>query len=113
MNEFDNNQNNAPNNIPSNPTNVPNGNVNNIPYTAPANNPLDTGSIGWAVLGFFVPLVGLILFLVWKTDKPLSAKKAGIGALVSVILGVVFYILMMILGVVMMSSGYGYAAFLV
>lgn len=49
----------------------------------------DSGSLGWAVLGFFIPLVGLILFLVWKDTKPLSAKKAGIGALVSVIVGAV------------------------
>lgn len=49
----------------------------------------DSGSIGWAVLGFFVPLAGLILFIVWKDTKPLCAKKAGIGALVGVILSVV------------------------
>ena len=24
---------------------------------------------GWGVLGFFIPLVGLILFLVWMKDK--------------------------------------------
>lgn len=45
----------------------------------------DSGSFGWAVLGFFIPLVGLILYLVWKNEKPLSAKKAGVGALVGFI----------------------------
>lgn len=44
----------------------------------------DSGSFGWAVLGFFIPLVGLILWLVWKDSKPNSAKMAGIGALVGV-----------------------------
>lgn len=44
----------------------------------------DSGSFGWAVLGFFIPLVGLILWLVWKDTKPKSAKMAGIGALVGV-----------------------------
>ncbi len=47
----------------------------------------DSGSIGWAVLGFFIPLVGLILFLVWRTTKPNCAKMAGIGALVGFCLG--------------------------
>ncbi len=47
--------------------------------------PYDTGSFWWAVLGFFFPLIGLILFLVWRKEKPLSAKRAGIGALVGVI----------------------------
>ena len=49
----------------------------------------EKGNMGWAVLGFFVPLVGLILFLVWKNEKPADAKMAGIGALVSVIFEVV------------------------
>ena len=59
----------------------------------------DTGSIGWGILGFCIPLVGLILYLVWKDTKPLTAKIAGKGALISVIVCVVFYVLMMILGV--------------
>ena len=56
------------------------------PQAPQAQAPVDNGSFGWAVLGFCLPLVGLILFLVWKSNKPISAKKAGIGALVSVIL---------------------------
>lgn len=53
----------------------------------------DSGSAGWGVLGFFFPLVGLILFLVWKDTKPRCAKSAGIGALVGVIVSVVFLII--------------------
>ena len=49
----------------------------------------DSDSIGWGVLGFFFPLVGFILWLVWKDEQPKKAKNLGIGALVSVILGVV------------------------
>ncbi|KAA8825704.1 hypothetical protein EMO91_12070 [Bifidobacterium myosotis] len=57
------------------------------------------------MLGFFIPLVGLILFLVWKNEKPLSAKKAGMGALVSVILTVALYVIFIVIGVfVAMSS---------
>lgn len=65
------------------------------------NNDVDKGSFGWAILGFFVPLVGLILFLVWRSDKPLSSKKAGIGALVSVIVNFIVFVLafFLILGV--------------
>lgn len=51
------------------------------------------GSNWWSVLGFFIPLVGLILFLVWKTTNPKSAKAAGIGALVSVIVNLLIVIL--------------------
>jgi hypothetical protein len=76
-------------------------------YAQPAYQPVpvnDSGSIGWGVLGFFIPLVGLILFLVWKDTKPKSAKAAGIGALISVGVGVLFYIIIAIIGVVAFSA---------
>ena len=43
-------------------------------------------------MGFFVPVAGLILYLIWKDKTPLKAKSCGKGALVSVIFGVIFYI---------------------
>ena len=55
----------------------------------------DNGGFLWGLLGFCIPLVGLILFLVWKDTKP----RTGKGALVSVICGVVFYVLMFIIGI--------------
>lgn len=62
----------------------------------------DNGGFGWGLLGCCIPLVGLILFLVWKDTKPKTAKAAGIGALVSVIISVVYYIFVAALGL-----GYG------
>lgn len=59
----------------------------------------DSGSLGWGVLGCCVPLAGLILFLVWKDQKPKTAKMAGMGALISVGVCVLFYVLCAILGV--------------
>ena len=53
----------------------------------------DNGGFGWGLLGCCIPIVGLILFLVWKDTKPKTSKAAGIGALVSVIASVVFYII--------------------
>lgn len=69
---------------------------NNV--NAPETN--DKGGFWWGFLGCCIPLVGLILFLVWKDNKPKTAKAAGIGALVGVILSVVIYILMLVLVVV-------------
>lgn len=57
----------------------------------------DSGSIGWAILGFFIPLVGLILFLVWIGNKPKSAKMAGLGALVNVIFNIVIYVVVFVI----------------
>lgn len=59
---------------------------------------VDNGGIGWGLLGCCIPIVGLILFLVWKDTKPKTAKAAGIGALVAVIISVVWYVLLAILG---------------
>lgn len=67
----------------------------------------DSGSFGWAVLGFFIPIVGLVLYLVWRDQKPLSAKKAGIGALVSVITGIVLYVLWAVVMFVFLGSWTG------
>ncbi len=53
----------------------------------------DNGGFLWGLLGCCIPVVGLILFLVWREQKPKTAKAAGIGALVSVIISVVFYII--------------------
>ena len=94
------------------------GNTASTAYTAPAGGPQtynyqgtnnqynysgqpyqvseDSGSIGWGLLGCCIPLVGLILFLVWKDTKPLSAKKAGIGAIVGVVLGIVLYFVLIV-----------------
>ena len=34
----------------------------------------DTKSVGLTILSFFIPLVGLILYLVQKDEKPIQAK---------------------------------------
>ena len=57
------------------------------------NNVQDNGGFLCGLLGFCIPVVGLVLFLIWKDQKPKTAKAAGIGALVSVIIGVVFYVI--------------------
>ncbi|MBQ3484859.1 MAG: zinc-ribbon domain-containing protein [Clostridia bacterium] len=53
----------------------------------------DSGSLGWTALGCCVPVAGLVLFILWKDTQPNNAKKAGLGALLSVIAAVLFFIL--------------------
>lgn len=59
----------------------------------PNNAEVDAPNTGMAVLGFFIPIVGLILYLIWKDKTPLKAKSAGKGALIGFIAGVVFSII--------------------
>ncbi len=69
----------------------------------------DSSGFGWAVLGFFIPIVGLILYLVWKNEYPMRARSAGKGALVSVILGVIVYVIAIVF-VTCVAATYGTAA---
>ena len=72
-----------------------NTNVNN---TSVINTEEEKNTFGWGVLGFFIPIVGLILFICWKKDRPKASKSAGIGALVSVIANVLLSILIIVIG---------------
>lgn len=53
----------------------------------------DAPSTGMAILGFFIPLAGLIVWLINKDTKPLMAKSAGKGALIGFIVSMVFSII--------------------
>lgn len=70
----------------------------------------DAPSGGFAALGFFFPLVGLILYLVWKDSTPLKARSAGKGALAGVItwvsLTIIIYLVYFIWVGSMISSIY-------
>lgn len=57
----------------------------------------DNGGFLWGLLGCCIPIVGLILFLVWKDQKPKTAKAAGIGALISVVLAVASYVIFFVI----------------
>lgn len=72
------------------------------------NNVNDNGGFLWGLLGCCIPIVGLILFLVWKDQKPRTAKAAGIGALVSVVASVVLYVIVF---VIMGAAGIAAGAF--
>ena len=49
----------------------------------------DTSSVGLNILSFFIPLIGLIVYLSMKGSKPIRAGAAGKAALWGFILGIV------------------------
>ena len=63
------------------------------PYGMPQHPIEEKASVGFAILSFFIPLAGLIIFLTKKNDRPKTAKVSGICALVSVVLGTVISII--------------------
>ena len=64
----------------------------------------DNSNLGFAILGFFIPIVGLILFLIYEEKKPKRAKSAGKGALIGFITEIVLAIILVILYVVFATS---------
>jgi uncharacterized membrane protein (DUF485 family) len=64
----------------------------------------DRSSFGFAILGFFIPIVGLILFLIYEGKKPKRAKSAGKGALIGFITKIVLSIILVILYVVFAAT---------
>ena len=63
---------------------------------------------GLGVLCFFIPMVGLVLYLVWNDVKPVKAKGAGTSALWGFGVGVVLYILYILIIVIFSVASGGY-----
>lgn len=61
----------------------------------------DKGGPVWTLLGCCIPIVGIILWLIWKDTKPVTAKSVGYGALAIIILWVAFYFSIMFFGIYM------------
>lgn len=67
--------------------------------------PQDVPSTGMNVLSFFFPVVGLILYLVWKDQTPIKARKIGKSALIgffvwmglSILLTILAYVIPMLI----------------
>lgn len=64
----------------------------------------DSLSLGFAIFGFFIPIVGLILFLIYEEKKPKRAKSAIKGALIGFITEIVLAIILVILYVIFATS---------
>ena len=63
----------------------------------------DAPDTGYAVIGFLIPIVGLILYITAKDTTPLKAASAGKGALAGFITGIIFFIIyiVVIVGITM------------
>lgn len=66
----------------------------------------EKANVGLAVLSFFFPIVGLIIYLVKKDDKPKTAKLCGKCALISFIFNIVLVIISNVLAAVVGTSLY-------
>lgn len=66
--------------------------------------PEDKPNKDFAILGFFVPIIGLILYLIYERKQPKRAKSAGKGALIGFITQIVVCIVIVVLYIVFVFS---------
>ena len=67
---------------------------------------VDNGGFGWGLLGFLVPIAGLVLFLMWNDERPKTAKALIKGAISSFIFGIVIVIIYVIIFLLFISNYY-------
>lgn len=77
---------------------------NNMNNDGTGTHPVDAPNKGFAILGFFVPIIGLILYLVYERKQPKRAKSAGKGALIGFITNIVICITIVLLYIIFVSS---------
>lgn len=76
------------------PSPAPGQNYNYNPNTS---NTADNGGFGWGLLGCCIPILGLILYLIWKDNKPKTAGAAAKGAIVGVVCGIAGCVLIFVM----------------
>ena len=54
---------------------------------------IDTGALGYGLLSILVPIAGLVFYLIWKKERPKTAKVSLICAIVSFVLQIIFILL--------------------
>ena len=72
----------------------------------------DSDSKSWWCLGFFTslfctPIIGLILWLVWREEAPMKAKQVGLGTLWSLLASVIISIIAVIIYFCVIASFIG------
>ncbi|GAB2026875.1 DUF5067 domain-containing protein [Lactovum odontotermitis] len=74
----------------------PAGNTSALKQENPDN---ERASFGWFVLAFFIPIVGLILWLIWRNDMPKRSQYSRNGFFAGIALNVLAAIFIVIIGI--------------
>lgn len=59
----------------------------------------NSDNVIYLLIGIFLPLIGFILWLIWKDEYPIRAHNCGKGALISVIGSAILSIIWFCIGV--------------
>ena len=66
----------------------------------------DNGSAGYWLIGFLFPVIGFILYCVWRKEQPNNAKSCLSGFITAIIVTVVLFVIF-IVSLIYGLSGYG------
>ncbi len=61
-------------------------------------------SFGWIVFGFFFPIIGFILYLVFRREYPVKAKSVKKGALVGLVVEVIVVIIYAVISCMVLGA---------
>lgn len=67
----------------------------------------DAPSFGIALLSFFIPVVGLVLYLIYDGSQPLRAASAGKGALIGFLTSIALSVLFVVIYFVIIGAAIG------
>lgn len=73
----------------------------------------DAPSMGFAVLSFFFPIVGLILYLVWHGTMPQRARSCGKGALIGFVVDVLLVIFLILMYIYLFSYIFKFICYII
>ncbi len=68
-------------------------------------------TFGYGILSFFIPIIGIVLYLVWRKEKPKAAKSAIKGWILNVALKVIALIIVLIFSVFIVGVETGEASY--
>ena len=60
----------------------------------------DSNSFWWFVFALVLPIVAIVLYFVWRTKKPMCAKRLIVGAIISLCILLLVYFIFVILAII-------------
>jgi len=71
----------------------------------------DTNNPLWGLLGFFIPIAGFVLYLVWRYERIKEGKYALVGAIIGAIVQISAGIIIRIFLIDLFIDYFGYFTF--
>ena len=78
---------------------------NHQSFNSPSTNTKNSGGFPWNCLGFCMPLLGIVLYFIYKNNSPMRANTLKKSLIAGFIVGIVFTVLYIILLIFLISIG--------